>query len=83
MDPRGVAAYLISVARQAHARADAVERAGSLQELAQLQAQHDRQLAAMAALLAAWIVPGEPVQAEAVPPLGVRLRLALRLLLGR
>lgn len=79
MDPVGVSAYLLSVASQASARADAAERATTIGEVARLQAAHERQLAAMAGLLSAWVAQAAPARP---PPLRLRLRLAWAVLWG-
>lgn len=79
MDRRSVAAYLLMVARQASARADLADRAGvsrDAAEVARIQGQHERQLAAMAGLLSAWIAGGLPLEDHPRPGLWARVRLA-------
>ena len=73
------------VARQASARADMADRAGvarDVGEVARIQGQHERQLAAMAGLLSAWMAGGLPVDGE--EPMGflARLRAAWAVLRG-
>jgi hypothetical protein len=85
MDRRHVAAYFLMVARQASTRADMADRAGvarDVGEVARIQGQHERQLAAMAGLLSAWIAGGLPVDGE--EPMGFlsRLRAAWAVLRG-
>lgn len=79
MDRRSVAAYFLMVARQASARADQADRAALTRdagEVARIQAQHERQLAAMAGLLSAWIAGGLPLEDHPRPGLWARVRLA-------
>jgi len=85
MDRRAAAAYLLLVARQASTRADLADRAGAARdvgEIARIQGQHERQLAAMAGLLSAWVAGGLPVDGE--EPMGflARLRAAWAVLRG-
>ena len=85
MDRRAVAAYLLLVARQASTRADMADRAGKardVSEVARIQAQHERQLAAMAGMLSAWVAGGLPVDGEKPMGLLSRLRAAWAVLRG-
>lgn len=79
MDRRSVAAYLLMVARQASVRADAADRAvlaADASEVARIQAQHERQLCAMAGLLSYWIAGGLPLEDHPRPGLWARVRMA-------
>jgi len=85
MDRRAVAAYLLLVARQASMRADMADRAvisRDPSEVARIQGQHERQLAAMAGLLSAWVAGGLPVEGEEPMGLLARLRAAWAVLRG-
>ena len=85
MDRIGTAAYMLSVAREATRRADDLQRLGNratIAELAKAQIEHERQFAALAAMLSYCLAGGLPVDDHPAPGMWARVRIAWTVLRG-
>lgn len=65
MEPASIAAYLISVARNAEKRAMEAEHAQSLEQIRQLHIVQERHMASVCGMLSVWIMRHDP---EWIPP---------------